>query len=164
MTHGVLLVDDDLEILGMFQRLLRREPYDLAVASGADQALEILAEQPISVLVADQRMPGISGTELLSRVHLEHPSIVRMLLTAQASLDVAMKAINEGHVYRFLLKPVRASELGAAIRSALTEWNLRNATASMLAQAEQRDRAVSQLVQHDPPAVQPPPRGRGPRH
>jgi DNA-binding NtrC family response regulator len=105
MVPLVLIVDDDAEILHLTRHALRREPYQ--------------------VVVADEGMPGMSGTELLAQVQLEYPETIRMMLTGQSSLDVAMRAINEGQVYRFLLKPVRAAELGAAIRDAIREWDNR---------------------------------------
>jgi len=145
MKHAVLLVDDDVEILEMFRRLLRKEPYDLRLAADAEEAFSILAAGPISVVVSDERMPGMNGTEFLSRVQLEYPGSMRMMLTGQSSVDVAMRAINEGQVYRFLLKPVRASELGAAIRGALGEWDLRHAGAASHERERRREEALDRL-------------------
>lgn len=145
MKHSVLLVDDDFEILEMFRKLLRREPYQIEVAAGAPEAFEILAQKRVAVVVSDERMPGINGTELLARVQLEYPDTIRMMLTGQSSVDVAMRAINEGQVYRFLLKPVRASELGSAIRDAMNEWELRHATESSLDREQRREAALAEL-------------------
>ncbi len=145
MQHAVLLVDDDIEILEMFQRLLHREPYAIEIADGAQRALEIMSDRPISVVVSDQRMPGINGTEFLSRVQLEYPDTMRLMLTGQSKVEVALRAINEGQVYRFLLKPVRASELGMAIRNALTEWNLRHTSEAWLEREVCRETALSAL-------------------
>ena len=145
MTHAVLLVDDDVEILEMFRKLLRREPYEIEIANGPEQAFEILASRRIAVVVSDERMPGMSGTELLSRIQLEYPDAMRLMLTGQSSVDVAMRAINDGQVYRFLLKPVRASELGSAIRDALDEWSLRHASEASLERVQRREAALAEL-------------------
>lgn len=145
MTHTVLLVDDDVEILEMFQKLLRREPYEILVAPSADEALQILASTQIAVVVSDEGMPGMTGTEFLARVQLEHADAMRMMVTGQSSVDVAMRAINEGQVYRFLLKPVRASELGSAIRDALAEWDLRHASEASLDREQRREAALAEL-------------------
>lgn len=145
MKHSVLLVDDDIEILEMFQKLLRREPYEIELARSADEAFERLAKKRISVVVSDESMPGMNGTEFLARIQLEHPDIMRMMVTGHSSVDVAMRAINEGQVYRFLLKPVRASELGSAIRNALTEWDLRHASGASLDREQRREAALAQL-------------------
>ncbi len=145
MTHAVLLVDDDVEILEMFRKLLRREPYEIEIAAGAEEAFAILESRTYSVVVSDERMPGMNGTQFLSRVQLEYPDAMRMMVTGQSSVDVAMRAINEGQVYRFLLKPVRASELGSAIRDALCEWDLRHAAESSLNREKRREEVLVQL-------------------
>lgn len=145
MTHAVLLVDDDIEILEMFQKLLRREPYEINLAPSAEEAFTVLAENKISVVVSDERMPGMNGTEFLARVQLEYPDVMRIMVTGHSSVDVAMRAINEGQVYRFLLKPVRASELGSAIRDALTEWDLRHASEASLDREQRREAALAEL-------------------
>lgn len=145
MTHSVLLVDDDVEILEMFRKLLRREPYEIELAGGAEPALEMMAHRRFSVVVSDERMPGMNGTEFLSRIQLEYPDVMRMMVTGLSAVDVAMRAINEGQVYRFLLKPVRASELGSAIRDALTEWDLRHASEASLGREQRREVAMATL-------------------
>ena len=145
MTHGVLLVDDDVEILEMFRKLLRREPYEIEVAAGAETALEMMAEQRFSVVVSDERMLGMTGTDFLSRIQLEYPDVVRMMVTGQSAVDGAMRAINEGQASRFLLKPVRSSELGSAIREALTEWDLRHASEASLDREKRREAAMATL-------------------
>ncbi len=129
MADSVLLVDDDGDTLDLLVRLLRREPYSvLACNSGAD-ALEILSREEIAVLVVDERMPGLSGSDLLAEVCVTHPRTVRMMLTGTPSMEVAMRAINQGHVFRFLQKPIHASDLRAAIREALFEVDLQRAGA-----------------------------------
>lgn len=145
MPHSVLLVDDDVMILEMFRRLLRREAFEVEVASRAVDAFHILQSRRIAVVVSDENMPGMSGTELLARIQLEYPETIRMMLTGQGSLDVAMRAINEGQVYRFLLKPVRASELGAAIRDALREWELRHSSEASVERQRRREAEVARL-------------------
>jgi len=145
MTQAVLLVDDDFEILEMFRRLLHKEPYEILVAASAEQAFAVLAGRQISVVVSDERMPGMNGTEFLARVQLEYPDVLRLMVTGQGSVDVAMRAINDGQVYRFLLKPVRASELGSAIRDALTEWKLRHSGEASESRERRRQEALAQL-------------------
>lgn len=143
--HSVLLVDDDLEILEMFRKLLRREPYDIRVAANAEEALTLLAQTRFAAVVSDERMPGMNGTELLERVRLEHPSVIRMMVTGQSAVDAAMRAIHEGQVYRFLLKPVGASALGSAIRDALTEFDLRLVSEASQRRERRREEARAQL-------------------
>jgi two-component system, probable response regulator PhcQ len=131
----VLLVDDDLEMLEMFGRILRREPYHVELAAGARAAFRILAVRPVSVVVSDEQMPGMAGTEFLARLQAEHPETVRIMLTGQASLSVAQRAINDGQVFRFLTKPIEARDLMRMIREGVAEHELRTQCADDLPRA-----------------------------
>jgi two-component system, probable response regulator PhcQ len=131
----VLLVDDDLEILEMFGRILRREPYHVELAAGARAAFRILAVRPVSVVVSDEQMPGMPGTEFLARLQAEHPETVRIMLTGKASLEIAQRAINDGQVFRFLTKPIEARDLTRTIREAIAEQELRTQCADDLPRA-----------------------------
>lgn len=132
----VLLVDDDVEILATFRRSLRAEPFDLILASHAAEAFRILLERRVAVLVADEGMPGMAGTELLERAQQDSPHTVRLILTGQASLDVAQRAINAARVFRFLTKPLRADALAGHIRDAIAEYELRRRHAEDAPRAE----------------------------
>jgi two-component system, probable response regulator PhcQ len=132
---AVLLVDDDIEILEMFGRILRREPYPVELAAGARAAFRILAVKPVSVVVSDEQMPGMPGTEFLARLQAEHPETVRIMLTGQASVAVAQRAINDGQVFRFLTKPIEARDLVRVIREAIAEYELRTQCAEDLPRA-----------------------------
>ena len=79
--HTVLFVDDEVNILKAFQRLFRNEPWKVLTASRAREALELLGNEPAQVVVTDQRMPEMSGVDLLSAVRERHPDVVRMMLT-----------------------------------------------------------------------------------
>ena len=87
-------------------------------AESAVSALEILAARKIDVVVSDECMPQLSGAEFLARVRKRHPDVVRIMLTGEASLSTATKAINDG-LYRFLSKPIEPTELGRVVRDAL---------------------------------------------
>jgi DNA-binding NtrC family response regulator len=120
----VLLVDDEPNITAGLKRALRREPYEIVTANSGREALEIMAAQPIDVVVTDEQMPGMSGSELLRTVCRRHPGTVRMMLTGQASLEAAIRAINEGEVYRFFTKPCNDADLRLTIRNALQQQTL----------------------------------------
>jgi two-component system probable response regulator PhcQ len=124
MRHTVLLVDDDPRILQALKRVFHREPYDVLVASGGEPALRVLAVRPVDVVVSDEDMPGMSGMEFLGQVRAQYPETTRMVLTGHACFEVAMRAINQGEVYRFFTKPCNAAEIGAAIREALQQKDL----------------------------------------
>jgi two-component system probable response regulator PhcQ len=141
MTHTVLLVDDDRSLLDALRRTLQREPYRLLLAESAREALRILARDPVDVVVSDEGMPGMSGTDFLARVQAEHPDTIRIMLTGQASLGLAIRAINRGQVYRFFTKPCSAVELGIALRQALQQRELLRKSRRLL-QTVRRQSAV----------------------
>jgi len=87
MSHKVLIVDDEPHVTEGLKRVLRKEPYEILTASSANQALSILDREAIDVVISDDKMPGMSGSELLSIVSLDYPDTIRIMLTGHASLD-----------------------------------------------------------------------------
>ncbi|NOZ24681.1 MAG: response regulator [Nitrospirae bacterium] len=106
MADTVLLVDDEEYVLNSIERLLACHDgiRVFRAASGAD-ALKLIEEESVAVIVSDNMMPGMKGTELLSRVKTVSPDTVRILLTAYADFPTAIEAINSGEVFRFIVKP-----------------------------------------------------------
>jgi len=125
-THTVLFVDDEVNILKALQRLLRSEHMNVLCASRAQEALELLDKQACQVVITDQRMPEMSGVDLLSQVRQRFPDIVRMMLTGYTEMDVAVDAINRGEIYRLITKPWNDDELRATIRQAFDHSDLKN--------------------------------------
>jgi response regulator RpfG family c-di-GMP phosphodiesterase len=123
--HTVLFVDDEVNILKAVQRLLRHEPWKVLTASRAKEALSILDGEPAQVVITDQRMPEMSGVDLLSVVRERHPDVVRMMLTGYTEINVAVDAINRGAIYRLITKPWNDEELKATIRQALEQHELK---------------------------------------
>ena len=116
----IMLVDDEKLILNALQRSLRREGYEIVLASCGPEALEYLKNDPdVAIIVSDYRMPKMTGLELLTEVLRLYPRVVRILLTGRADLDVAIEAINRRILYRFITKPWEESELKAHLRNAL---------------------------------------------
>ena len=110
--HAVLFVDDEINILKAVKRLLRNEPWEVQCASRPQEALELLHTQTVQVVVSDQRMPEMSGVDLLAAVRERHPDVVRMMLTGYTEMNVAVEAINHGEIYR-LNKALERRELKA---------------------------------------------------
>ncbi|MHB1844601.1 MAG: sensor histidine kinase [Deltaproteobacteria bacterium] len=100
----ILYVDDESANRLIFERTFGKT-FEVLTVETAELALELLATRPISVLIADQRLPGMLGTDLLAIVKERHPRIVRMVLTAYSDFEVVMKALNEGLTSRYILKP-----------------------------------------------------------
>jgi DNA-binding NtrC family response regulator len=119
MLRKILFVDDEPDVLEGILNALRRESYYVLTARSAGQALHVLEQHAIDVVVSDERMPGMTGTQFLARVCRAYPDTVRIILTGHASMEAAVRAINEGEIYRFLTKPVSAMELTQTIREAL---------------------------------------------
>jgi DNA-binding NtrC family response regulator len=115
----VLFVDDELAVVEGLKRSLWKEPYVVLTAGSAAEALEILETTSVDVIVSDERMPCVSGSELLKRVQHAYPKTIRIMLTGEAGLPAAVRAINEGSLYRFLNKPLSPTELVQTIRQAL---------------------------------------------
>ncbi len=125
-AHTVLFVDDEGNILKALQRLLRHDEMNVLCAPRATEALEMLERTAVQVVVTDQRMPEMSGVDLLSKVRERQPEIVRMLLTGYTEMDVAVDAINRGQIYRLITKPWNDDELRATIRQAFDHWELKS--------------------------------------
>ena len=125
-NRSVLFVDDEPNILKSLQRLLRPEEMNVLCASTGKEALEILDQTPTQVFVTDQRMPEMSGVDLLSAVRERHPEIIRMMLTGFTEIKVAVEAINQGEIYRLITKPWNDDELRATIRQAFEQADLKD--------------------------------------
>src|SRR5438067_3758586 len=115
--HPILLVDDESEILFSVRGLLRTE-FELHTAESGAEAMEILRRQPIHAIMTDQRMPNMTGVELLRRAKEERPEAVRMVFTGYADIKAVIDAINQGEIYRYLTKPWDPDELVAVFRQA----------------------------------------------
>ncbi|MAT69785.1 MAG: hypothetical protein CMJ58_09700 [Planctomycetaceae bacterium] len=119
MRPKVLFVDDDRRLLMGMARSLRREPFELLTACDADEAQQIVKRWAISLIVTDEHMPGRRGTELLAWMAQACPEAPRIVLTGSWDPETAVRAVNEGAVYRYFSKPVDLRKLAAAIRSGL---------------------------------------------
>jgi EAL domain-containing protein (putative c-di-GMP-specific phosphodiesterase class I)/CheY-like chemotaxis protein len=115
----VLFVDDEPRVVEGLRRALLEYPYQVHTATSADAALRKFSEEPFDVIVADERMPGMPGSKLLTVIANEFPTTGRILLTGHGTADTAARAINEAGVIRFLLKPCPVDQLRDAIEAAL---------------------------------------------
>jgi response regulator RpfG family c-di-GMP phosphodiesterase len=134
MGESILLVDDDPVVLDLYQRHLGEE-YLVVAAGCGEEALQLIdsGKQP-ALILSDQRMPDMLGTELLAIAAEKAPRSVRLLITAYADLDAAIDAINEGHVFMFLTKPCPAARLRLAIARGMKQYRLQNAERELLEQ------------------------------
>ncbi len=121
--NTILFVDDDIRVVSALQRALHKT-YEIEIAGCASEALEAIDESSYAVVVSDMKMPGMSGIEFLARVKEMSPDTVRILLTGQADLDVAIAAVNEGNVFRFLSKPCPQDLLARTLDAALEQYRM----------------------------------------
>lgn len=117
--YTILLVDDEENILRSLKRQLVDMEYRLLTVSSAARGLEVLASQEVSVIISDQRMPGISGTDFLTIARERYPDTVRILLTAYSDMQDTIDAVNKGGIYKFIHKPWDDHELKQVILDAV---------------------------------------------
>jgi DNA-binding NtrC family response regulator len=108
---SILLVDDEPHVTDALSRHFTKRQFLIRKATSAAEAYRILEHHRVDVVVSDERMPGESGTEFLANVRSRYPNTIRIILSGQASLEAAVRAINEGEVYRFFLKPCNPTDL-----------------------------------------------------
>ena len=121
--HALLIVDDEQENINLLTNILG-DDYSLFQAQDAAQSLAFLKKNEIHMILTDQRMPGMSGVELLEKAREIRPDCVRMLITAYPDVNNAIQAINRGHVHRYIAKPFDSTELKFAIQQELEHLDL----------------------------------------
>lgn len=139
---SLLFVDDDPALLDAIKRNFRKEPYSLFTALTAEEALEVLEREEMDVVVSDENMPGMSGIEFLSTIKRKYPRVVRMMATGHVTHETAIRAINEGHVFRFLAKPFDMTDISISIRYAITHKRMEES----LRESEERFRVLCEAA------------------
>ena len=139
----ILVVDDELEILHSLKGLLRRD-FDVHVANSGAEAIDILQQHPVHVVMTDQRMPQMTGVEFLRRVKSDHPEAIRLIFTGYADIQAVIDAVNQGNVFRYVSKPWNPEELIEALREAGDVYDRIAARAQLLADLrEHQERCVA---------------------
>jgi response regulator RpfG family c-di-GMP phosphodiesterase len=124
--EAILFVDDEESILAALRRLFfDQEGYEIFTASSGQEGLEVLKKHAVAVILSDQKMPAMSGSEFLDRAMGIAPDAVRIILTGYIDVNAAIDAINKGGAYRFITKPWNDDELVAVIRDAAEQYRLR---------------------------------------
>ena len=124
MSERVLFVDDEPNVLDGIRRQLRNR-LDVETAIGAAAGLELIEKAgPFAVVVSDMRMPEMNGARFLAKVHEISPDSVRMVLSGQADLDSTVAAVNDGHIFRFLMKPCDTDRLLHSVNSGIEQYRL----------------------------------------
>ncbi len=144
----ILCVDDEIDNLDALERLFRQKFRVLKAQSG-QEALEVLKKtsEAVSIILTDQRMPGMSGVELLEKTLSSHPETVRMLLTGYTDLDSVISAVNQGQIFRYLTKPWDPNDLLNSVNHAAERFNLAQQLAEKNKALEQALRELQTLDQ-----------------
>ena len=137
MNRRVLIVDDDENLLATCRTTLRKQ-FALETALGAEAALDAIEhDEPYAVIVSDMRMPGVDGLQLLQTVQARTPDTVRMMLTGNADLDTAIRAVNDGNVFRFVAKPCPTADFAKILEAGIRQYRLVMAEHELLEQTLQ---------------------------
>jgi DNA-binding NtrC family response regulator len=119
MKPVILLVDDEESIRSALHRVFKSNNFQVVEAESGQAALDVLEHTAVDVIVSDQRMPGMSGTELLTKVKNTYPHIGRIMLSGQSDFDDLCDAINEANIYQFLPKPWQEDRLVEAVNEVI---------------------------------------------
>jgi signal transduction histidine kinase len=145
MTAHVLFVDDEEPNLVVFEAVCG-DDFPILTASSAAAGLELMKAHEIGVVLTDQRMPGMTGIELLEKVEVEYPDAIRLLITAYSDLQAAEDAINRGHVRRYMRKPWEPETLRAELRDAIDLYTLNTRVKELEQRLMETERAYSLSV------------------
>ena len=148
--YVILAVDDEPNVVRAVKRTLESADYRVITANGADEADSILAVEPVDLIVSDQKMPGRSGIEFLEATVSKYPDVVRILLTGYADLETAMRAVNSGCVYKFLLKPWQNEDLFVTVKRALEQRDLILENRDLTSQLKIKDAMLRELEKQYP--------------
>jgi putative nucleotidyltransferase with HDIG domain len=145
VKNTILIVDDEKGVLNSLRRLFRREGFQVLTAASGQEALEILSQFPVQLVISDQMMPDLRGIEFLQEVKRNWPEIIRVMISAQALIDTALAAINQGEVYRFVLKPWSDRELVAIVKDGLNQYQLISENERLQQLAEEQNEKLQEL-------------------
>lgn len=148
--HAILLVDDEPNVLKAFQRALRKEPYILLTAQSAEEGLKLLEAREVSLVISDYNMPRMNGLEFLKSIKTQYPHILAIMLTGQAEIQIAVQAINEAGVYKFIQKPWDDQDLKITILRALESLDLLTERNRLLQKIKSRDAILNELEKKHP--------------
>ena len=139
--HCLLVVDDEADLVHSVQDLLRFD-YRVLGATRAADGLRIMQEEPVHIVMTDQRMPEMTGVEFLRRLRESHPDVIRLLFTAYADIKAVTDAINQGSVYRYITKPFEPHELQAVLRQAVDHYELVADRKKLLAELQEKNKQL----------------------
>lgn len=146
----VIIVDDEAPIRKALKRVLKYEPYNVIDFGDPLEALDYIKDNPAHLVISDHTMPGMLGIDLMRKIRLLRPNTVRVMLTGNANLDMAMQAINDGAIYRFLTKPWDNNDLLLAVRLGLGHYETESENRRLLALVKKHQAVLDELERKQP--------------
>ncbi|MEL6676701.1 MAG: adenylate/guanylate cyclase domain-containing protein [Bacteroidota bacterium] len=152
----ILYVDDEQQNLISFKATYRRE-YPIFTALSGKEGLSCIQQQPIKLIITDQRMPGMTGVEFLEKAQAEYPDVIRIVLTGFSDTDDIIKVINSGRIFRYITKPWDEHELRMSIENARQVYELQQSNKRLVSElqskVEEQERTLKLFMRYVPEAV-----------
>ncbi len=148
--YGILIVDDEPGVLQGLKRVLRKEGYRIYLAEDGRQGLEMMGTYEVDLVISDYQMPVMDGLAFLAQVKRLYPHVLTIMMTGLEDVKIAVKAINEAGVYKFILKPWGNDELKITVRRALETMALIRERDSLLEKVKVRERLIQELEKEHP--------------
>ena len=148
--HKLLFVDDEEAITKALYRLFRKEGYEIHTASSGQEGLEALKEdkRPFSLIISDQKMPAMTGSQFLEKAKQIFPESIRILLTGYSDMDAIVDGINKGEIHRYITKPWNDDDLLIQIMQSLEQYELRIENKRLLALTARKNKELKELNEH----------------
>jgi len=142
----ILYVDDEVNLLSSFRSLMRKEDFETFLLQDSTLIEEMLEKSgPFAVVLSDQRMPGLTGTELLETVANTHPETIKMLVTGYSDYDEMIRAINNGGISHYIAKPWKDEELKNIVRTMYNRYNLTTENKYLISELESKNAKLKEL-------------------
>ena len=145
-VYRILLVDDEPNVLKALQRVFRQENYEIVLANNGPEAIDLLRNGAFHLMISDYMMPGMTGAQVLKQAKAIQPDMIRIMLTGHADTGAVMGAVNEGAVYKFILKPWNDDDLRVTVALALEQFDLIRKNRSLQKENAKKTNEISALA------------------
>ena len=145
-VYRILLVDDEPNVLKALQRVFRQENYEIVLAGNGEEAIDLLRKGAFHLMISDYMMPGMTGAQVLKQAKAIQPDMIRIMLTGHADTGAVMGAVNEGAVYKFILKPWNDDDLRITVALALEQVDLLRKNRALQKENAKKSNEISALA------------------